>query len=734
MFPIKSKASRYAVVVLALAGWGLRADDTALLQPPPGAPGAARGEVRLDDDTLRVRGEELARRASITIWIADADGSLAEAYSTTTESNGSFDLRDETALASSLGGRAVEVRSADGSVVLQGNFPASSVQARLERGQGVSRLAPPPGAALADAAGFVKVKASNDRHLIRVKVRGLKGSTYYEVYRLCIVNAAGESQAMGDITVKGGGSGAIKVDTADGGALPFGAAGIAELVGLTLQVKNGAGEVVLAGKVPGLGGTDDHPEEIEQEVEFDLSRPRSSPDDDIEGDINIEEEIGSDDKFRARIDAASASANYAVLAHRPHPSTAIPLAAHLDGGQEVPPVATSAVGIGHFSFNATVGELGYRIELSGLEAPEVAAHIHHAPAGVDGEVIFPLASGTLKEGVLTLTPAQAADLLAGLFYVNIHSEAHGGGEIRGQILAVAPAQEEIGILTTDEEGKGELLKRGEGVFPLGAKSLSELGGVVVEIIDSSAQLVLRGVIPQVGPLPQPPCALVERFKMVLTLEAPEPAVDGDAHGKIEIEEEDDEREMEIEIEDLAADAAYRVEIRDSAGNAEALFDGVADEFGDIRQILTTICGERLPLGVDSFKAYNGFSVVVLDALGATVLSGVVEVPAGGGAALPSLVVFTVVGDYDAPFLRGDANRDFTLNLTDAINTLEVLFLGRKAPSCADAMDINDDGSVDIADPVGTLIHLFIGSFEPTYPGSRLAGFDPTADRLACEDN
>jgi hypothetical protein len=107
----------------------------------------------------------------------------------------------------------------------------------------------------------------------------------------------------------------------------------------------------------------------------------------------------------------------------------------IEGAQEVPPVATPASGYGCFTLNAD-NTLDYQISFSGLIGVETGAHIHGpAPAGANGGVQFPFALGSPKVGTFgPLTAAQAADLSNGLYYVNIHTTAFPGGEIRGQIL------------------------------------------------------------------------------------------------------------------------------------------------------------------------------------------------------------------------------------------------------------------------------------------------------------
>jgi hypothetical protein len=82
------------------------------------------------------------------------------------------------------------------------------------------------------------------------------------------------------------------------------------------------------------------------------------------------------------------------------------------------------------------------------------------------------------------------------------------------------------------------------------------------------------------------------------------------------------------------------------------------------------------------------------------------------------------------FIRGDANGDETVNLSDAETTLGWLFLGSPKPACLDAADSNDSGTVDITDPIHVLHFLFlgIGTIPQPYPE---AGEDLTPDSMGC---
>jgi hypothetical protein len=106
----------------------------------------------------------------------------------------------------------------------------------------------------------------------------------------------------------------------------------------------------------------------------------------------------------------------------------------LSGDQEVPPVKTSAAGNGTIVVSSDKSVSG-SIATTGINA--TAAHIHEAGAGKNGPVIVPLTKTSDNTWSVTpgakLTDAQYASYLAGNLYVNVHSAAHKGGEIRAQL-------------------------------------------------------------------------------------------------------------------------------------------------------------------------------------------------------------------------------------------------------------------------------------------------------------
>jgi CHRD domain-containing protein len=109
--------------------------------------------------------------------------------------------------------------------------------------------------------------------------------------------------------------------------------------------------------------------------------------------------------------------------------------ATLQGSQEVPPNGSTATGSGTMVLDTDTNMLSYNISFSGLSAPQTAAHFHGPAApGVNAGVIFGLGLGSPQIGVWNMTDQQEAWLIGGLVYVNVHTTAFPGGEIRGQVL------------------------------------------------------------------------------------------------------------------------------------------------------------------------------------------------------------------------------------------------------------------------------------------------------------
>ena len=106
------------------------------------------------------------------------------------------------------------------------------------------------------------------------------------------------------------------------------------------------------------------------------------------------------------------------------------------GGNEVPPVASIATGQVDAVLNTDTNVLRWKVSYLNLSGPARAGHFHGpAAVGANAGVVlpFPGLMSSQMEGSATLTAAQVADLMAGRWYANIHTAAHPGGEIRGQM-------------------------------------------------------------------------------------------------------------------------------------------------------------------------------------------------------------------------------------------------------------------------------------------------------------
>jgi hypothetical protein len=145
--------------------------------------------------------------------------------------------------------------------------------------------------------------------------------------------------------------------------------------------------------------------------------------------------------------------NLSVLNHAPPVPFDLELADNLTiltGAQEVPPVNTIANGTANFQYNAVANTFDLDLFVSGIELTDLTAlpeltgaHIHVGPPGVNGPIIVNLgivgwqvepAGIRLQLAAQPFPAANIADLLAGDTYINVHSTANPGGEVRGQIL------------------------------------------------------------------------------------------------------------------------------------------------------------------------------------------------------------------------------------------------------------------------------------------------------------
>ena len=93
-------------------------------------------------------------------------------------------------------------------------------------------------------------------------------------------------------------------------------------------------------------------------------------------------------------------------------------------------------------------------------------------------------------------------------------------------------------------------------------------------------------------------------------------------------------------------------------------------------------------------------------------------------------IVEITESTDSPFIRGDVNGNFAIDLGDPLTLLDIL-MGNARISCDRAADFDDDGVIDLSDVTQFLGYLFAESAAPPSPGPD-CGFDDTPDPLDCE--
>ncbi len=112
----------------------------------------------------------------------------------------------------------------------------------------------------------------------------------------------------------------------------------------------------------------------------------------------------------------------------------------LSGSQQVPPVQTAATGTADLTYDPSSRMLSWTITYSGVTGAVTMVHMHGpAAAGKNASPQIwltqkgsPVASPI--KGKATLTPEQAKQFEAGEWYINVHTDSHPAGELRGQVM------------------------------------------------------------------------------------------------------------------------------------------------------------------------------------------------------------------------------------------------------------------------------------------------------------
>jgi CHRD domain-containing protein len=142
---------------------------------------------------------------------------------------------------------------------------------------------------------------------------------------------------------------------------------------------------------------------------------------------------------RREIVVAACSAGLVVLV-QPAMAATMSFKVNLNGAQQVPPVQTGATGTADLTYDPGTRMLTWNVTYSGLSGPATMAHVHGPAAqGKNGPPVIWLsekgaAVGNPIKGEATLTPEQAQQMMAGDWYINVHTQANPGGEIRGQVM------------------------------------------------------------------------------------------------------------------------------------------------------------------------------------------------------------------------------------------------------------------------------------------------------------
>jgi hypothetical protein len=112
----------------------------------------------------------------------------------------------------------------------------------------------------------------------------------------------------------------------------------------------------------------------------------------------------------------------------------------LTGAQCVPAVDTTGTGTADLTYDPTTRVVTWNITYSGLSSPSTMAHFHGpAKEGQNAPPVIWLSTqgsppANPMTGTATLTPEQAQQFSAGQWYVNVHTQSHPAGEIRGQVI------------------------------------------------------------------------------------------------------------------------------------------------------------------------------------------------------------------------------------------------------------------------------------------------------------
>jgi hypothetical protein len=126
----------------------------------------------------------------------------------------------------------------------------------------------------------------------------------------------------------------------------------------------------------------------------------------------------------------------AIFASGPVAAETLTYKITLTPANEVPPVPTRATGSADVTYDTVSRAVTWNVTHSGLSGAPTAAHFHGPATALENAPVIVVFNGALAspiKGTATLTPDQATQFLAGRWYINIHTPAYPGGELRGQV-------------------------------------------------------------------------------------------------------------------------------------------------------------------------------------------------------------------------------------------------------------------------------------------------------------
>lgn len=139
--------------------------------------------------------------------------------------------------------------------------------------------------------------------------------------------------------------------------------------------------------------------------------------------------------------------------------------ANMTGGQETPSVSSTATGHAAVILDPSQPMIRYHVTTTGIVGA-TAAHFHKAVATLPGPVVYPISPvGPTMDGSIVINSQDAADLMAGRWFVNVHTTANPNGEIRGQLImpgevlyvASLSGNDEVPPVTTAASGGAEFM-------------------------------------------------------------------------------------------------------------------------------------------------------------------------------------------------------------------------------------------------------------------------------------